>query len=142
MHEAERFRKLAIKRGLTPGAMLEASPQDFDLLLVAIRREFVSGRNYTEREVNDVLKGWLNTTGGMLDVDHVELRRWLIDLAVLTRDLYGQSYSLNVVPQRLQELDARTKDIDFAREFIDASDAESQKRAARKAAWQQSRAGA
>jgi hypothetical protein len=35
MDTIERFRKLAIKRGLTPDALLDASPEDFDLLLLA-----------------------------------------------------------------------------------------------------------
>ena len=79
----ERFRKLAIKRGLTPGGLLDASPDDFNLLLLSLRREFVTVRRYNESEINEQLKNWLQTVGAMLEVDHVELRRWLVDLAIL-----------------------------------------------------------
>ena len=140
MNHAERFRRLAIKRGLTPGALLDASPEDFDMLLLALRREFAIERSYTEREVNDIVRTWLGAAGGMLDVDHVELRRWLVDLAVLERDAYGHAYTLAAVPLRLRQLDSDVTRIDFAGEFADANARESQKRAARKAAWQQAKA--
>ena len=139
MDSVARFRKLAIKRGLTPGALLDASPGDFDLLLLAVRHEFAMARSYTERDVNELLRNWLQSAGGMLDVDHVELRRWLVDLAIFTRDAYGKAYSLAGVPARLQTLAAEVADVDFNREFADANALESQTRAARKAAWQLAR---
>jgi len=142
MKAIEQFHKLAIKRGLTPGAMLEASPRDFDLLLIAVRHQFSAARDYTEREVNEVLKAWLNSSGGMLDVDHVELRRWLIDLQILARDAYGHSYAQASVPQRLRPVDAALTGIDFASEFAKANEHEAQRRAARKAAWQAAQASA
>jgi len=40
MDPAGRFRKLAVKRGLTPGTLHDACPEDFDLLLLSLRREF------------------------------------------------------------------------------------------------------
>jgi hypothetical protein len=131
----ERFRKLCIKRGLTPGALLDASPEDFDLLLLALRREFPEARNYSERDVNEVLHEWLQTTGAMLDVDHVELRRWLVDFAMLSRDAYGHAYTLAPIPPRLKDLESAIKAIDFRQEFADANAADSQQRASRKAAW-------
>ena len=140
MTPRERFRKLAIKRGLTPGALLDASPADFHLLLLALRRDFSMARPYTEREVNELPKHWLQSAGGMLAVDHVELRRWLVDLAIICRDAYGRAYSLAAVPTHLQQLDPELADVDFAGEFADANAREMQKRAARKSAWQQSKA--
>ncbi|MEO8103669.1 MAG: DUF2087 domain-containing protein [Betaproteobacteria bacterium] len=137
MNLIERFRRLAVKRGLTPGALLDASPADFDLLMMVLRREFAEARNYSEREVNDLLGHWLQSSGGMLDVDHVELRRWLVDLTLLTRDAYGHAYALAPVPVRLANLAAEAAGVDFGHEYADANAHESQKRAARKAAWQQ-----
>ncbi|MEP7154263.1 MAG: DUF2087 domain-containing protein [Betaproteobacteria bacterium] len=142
MSEISRFQKLALKRGLTPGALLDANPPDFDILLLSIRRGFSAGENYTERAVNELLKSWLAGPGGMLDVDHVELRRWMADLQILSRDVYGQAYLLAPIPARLQLLDAMLADVDFASEFAKANEQELQRRAARKAAWQQSKAGA
>ncbi len=137
MDPAGRFRKIAIKRGLTPGALLEASPGDFDLLLLSIRREFPVGRAFNEREVNEILHHWLRSAGGMLNVEHVELRRWLVDLTILSRDAYGRAYSLAPVPSRLVKLDSDVAGVDFGREFADANEHETQKRAAGKMAWQQ-----
>ena len=50
----------------------------------------------TEKDVNEALKHWLNGTGSILWIDHVELRRTLIDYAFLHRNLAGNEY------QRLQ----------------------------------------
>jgi hypothetical protein len=136
MNPAQRFQRLAIKRGLTPGAMLAASPAEFNMLLYSLRHEFAVSRTYAEREVNELIKHWLQSVGGMLEVDHVEMRRWLVDLAILARDAYGRVYQLAPVPARLQALDAELTQIDFAREFAEANARESDKRAARKAAWQ------
>ncbi len=137
MDPVERYRKLAVKRGLTPGAMLEASPGDFDVLLLSMRREFPAARRCSEREVNELLYLWLQSAGGMLAVDHVELRRWLVDLMIVSRDAYGLAYELAPVPTRLAKLDEELTAVDFRREFRLANDQEMQKRAARKAAWQQ-----
>ncbi|MEO8385163.1 MAG: DUF2087 domain-containing protein [Betaproteobacteria bacterium] len=135
----ERFRKLAIKRGLTPGALLVASPEDFHLLMLSLRRQFTIGREYTEREVNEVIANWQSTAGGMLNVDHVELRRWLVDMSILARDAYGRAYAVAPLPAHLAIVDVDTAKLDFAREFADANVRESQKRTARKAAWQQTK---
>ena len=136
MTPIERFRKLAVKRGLTPGTLLDASPEDFHLLLLSLRRVFAMSRDYTEGEVNELIANWLASAGGMLDVDHVELRRWLVDITILSRDAYGRAYSVAPLPAQLSRLDADIAKLDFAREFADANTRESQKRAARKAAWQ------
>lgn len=135
----ERYRKLAIKRGLTPGALMDASPDDFHLLLLSLRSEFATSREYSEGEVNELIANWLLLAGGMLDVDHVELRRWLVDMSILTRDAYGRAYLVAPVPAHLLKLDTDVAQLDFAREFADANERESQKRAARKAAWQQAK---
>ena len=137
MNLIERFRKLSIKRGLTPGALLDASPEDFDILLLALRREFPQSRYYSEREVNETLHHWLQSAGAMLEVDHVELRRWLVDFAILSRDAYGHAYTLAPTPVRLQKMESDMAGIDFKRESADANAAESLKRATRKAAWLQ-----
>lgn len=136
MKELEHFRKLAIKRGLTPGALIDADPVGFDLLLIAAQRRFAEGRTYNEREVNEVLKHWLQTSGGMLAVDHVEMRRWLVDMGMLVRDAYGQAYSRAPLPERLKEMDSAVATLDFDAEFNAVNEAEAKKRATRKAAWQ------
>ena len=45
-----------------------------------------------ETEVNAALKRCLAEEGRFLDVDHVELRRWLVDAGWLVRDGFGREY--------------------------------------------------
>lgn len=51
------------------------------MLLEHVVQSFEPGRDYAEREVNSVLRAW--TEGG--DVDHVSLRRYLVDEGLLAR---------------------------------------------------------
>ncbi|WP_010111518.1 DUF2087 domain-containing protein [Acinetobacter sp. P8-3-8] len=55
-----------------------------------------SSQILNEKNVNEALKHWLNGTGSILWIDHVELRRTLIDYNFLHRNLAGNEY------QRLQ----------------------------------------
>ena len=75
----ERLRTLAIRQRMSLGVMHSAAPADFALLMAAAAHAFAPGRTYTEPEVNERLRAWLAGAGAMLDVDHVELRRWLVD---------------------------------------------------------------
>ena len=91
---AARFASLAVRRRLSLGVMHAANPGDFALGLAAAARAFDAAREYRERAVTDALRAWLAGPGAMLDVDHVELRRWLVDTGVLARDGYGRAYAL------------------------------------------------
>ena len=50
-------------------------------------RSFQAGRAYSEREVNERLAGWASG-----NIDHVTLRRYLVDLRHLVRDNDGCTY--------------------------------------------------
>ncbi len=52
---------------------------------------FAPGRRYREPEVNDILRAWCD---GVPGVDHVAVRRYLIDLDILAREdgLYWRAY--------------------------------------------------
>lgn len=132
-----RFRQLAIKRGLRPGALLDSAPQDLDILLVAMRKCIKAGVFQSETEINQSLKDWLLTAGAMMDIDHVELRRWLVDLHILRRDAYGKVYELAPLPGRLVAIDTAMAGADVLHEYRAANEHESRRRALRKAAWQQ-----
>jgi hypothetical protein len=88
----DRFAVLAVRRNLSLGVLRSSSPKDFALMLAAAAQAIVPDRAYTEGEINDILRQWLATAGSMLAVDHVELRRWLVDTRVLDRDGYGRAY--------------------------------------------------
>jgi hypothetical protein len=92
----ERPEALAPRQGLSLGGMHSASPADFALMLAAAAQSFTPATVYTEREVNGRLRAMLAGVGLMLAVDHVELRRWLVDTGVLTRDGFGRAYTPGV----------------------------------------------
>jgi len=81
--------RLAIKRGLTLGNM---SRTDLLLTLALASRCLPASAQCAEPEVNAALKAWLADTGAMLQVDHVELRRTLIDFGLWERDGFGRVY--------------------------------------------------
>ena len=89
MELAPRLASLVVKHGLSPSLL---SDDDRSLLFALAASAFEPRRIYREREVNDVLTGWLTGTGSMLRVDHVELRRWLVDARFIARDPYGHAY--------------------------------------------------
>ena len=81
--------RLAIKRGLTLGNM---SRPALLLTLALASRCMPASAQCAEPEVNAALKAWLAGTGAMLQVDHVELRRTLIDFGLWERDGCGRVY--------------------------------------------------
>lgn len=50
---------------------------------------------YSEDEINAALLQWLDNVGRKIEIDHVSLRRHLIDNGYLKRDLAGDFYSLS-----------------------------------------------
>jgi hypothetical protein len=52
-----------------------------------------SGRTLREDEVNRRLSDWLANIGAMVQTDHVELRRWLVEAGYLARDGWGYAYA-------------------------------------------------
>ena len=52
------------------------------------------GRRYTERELNEELRKWTARFGTPVSLDHVTLRRFLVDEHYVQRDSAGQSYEL------------------------------------------------
>ena len=51
-------------------------------------------RRYTERELNDELRTWTMCFGNPVNLDHMSLRRFLVDDHCVHRDSAGQSYRL------------------------------------------------
>ena len=49
-------------------------------------------REYSEREINLELQSWLKDVGSTLGMDHIELRRRLIDQEYLGRGKDGSRY--------------------------------------------------
>lgn len=68
------------------GARIRSLPRQFARRRIVLhhlaRRSFDAATAYPEREVNDILRGWCE--GG--EVDHVTVRRYLVDHCLLTRE--------------------------------------------------------
>lgn len=84
---------------------------DLELVLAVAAAQFIPRHGYTEREVNTLLRDWLPTVLTEHAVDHVTVRRYLVDYRLLRRDSFGNRYQLG--DRELDEwltADARTVD--------------------------------
>ena len=87
----------ALKRLLANGPLtaVPKRPADQQLLLVLAAARFESQRAYREAEVNEILKTWLETFCEPYGIDHVTLRRMLVDARLLKRPKSGASYEVD-----------------------------------------------
>ncbi|WP_047238940.1 DUF2087 domain-containing protein [Chromobacterium subtsugae] len=81
--------KLVSKKEITLGRM---SRDDMHITLALACLCVPVAVELSEAAVSQALKRWLETDGAMLRIDHVELRRTLIDLGFWERDNYGRLY--------------------------------------------------
>jgi hypothetical protein len=104
-------------------------PADAALLVRIAATRLAPGRDYREAEVNAALREWLATFSDEHGIDHVTLRRELVDAGFLARDKSGALYRL--AEGRLAELEP-LRDLDLAAMLIEAHQArEARKRASR-----------
>lgn len=82
---------------------------------------------YAEREVNEQLKRWQREIAPALDVDHVTLRRWLVDYGHLERTRDGKQYRVGF-PAKSMAFDVEVYDLDL-RATVAAHRAEQARRA-------------
>jgi hypothetical protein len=130
-----RFAALSVRTGLSLGIMYSSRVDDFNLMLAVAARSFAAGRRYSEREVNDILQIWLASVGSMLAVDHVELRRWLVDCRVLARDDYGHAYALAAPAPEFALLASTLSGVDLAAVAAAARARDAEVRQERKRKW-------
>ncbi len=133
---AERLAALAVRRGVSLGALRTSNARDFALVLAAAALAFPSGREMTEREVNQILRGFLADAGAMLATDHVELRRWLVDYHVLARDGFGRVYASGSPGPEIAAFASELAGVDLARLARSARAHDAMQRAERKERWQ------
>ena len=95
----------ALKRLLANGP-LTAYPtrrSDQELLLRLAAARFDYWRAYSEAEVNELLAAWLDTFCAPYSIDHVSLRRYLVDARLLARDTSGTIYRLTAPAPAVEE---------------------------------------
>lgn len=137
-----RLEALGVRQGLSLGVMASASPSDFELVLAAAGCAFAEGEKLPERGVNERLKAFLQGAGAMVGVDHVELRRWLVDNAVLVRDGFGREYVRGEPRAEIARAMADLAGHDLAALVAGARARDAGRRAARKREWQEKAQGA
>ena len=79
--------------GVGPG--LPRRRRDRHILLKSVALLLGHGSKYTEATINDVLKSWLEAMGPSVRLDHVSLRRHLIDEGYVVRDPAGRTYEVS-----------------------------------------------
>jgi hypothetical protein len=70
-------------------------PESIHILLISAAVAFDLGRDYSEAEVNSMLQHWVDEFGARCGLDHVTMRRLLIDEGYLRRDAAGRRYASN-----------------------------------------------
>lgn len=84
------FPRLILGRTLLPKKRTE-----LQMLLLSVVLALEPGECYSEAEVNLCIQEWISRFGTDLFVDHVTLRRYLVDEGILLRDEFGSSYELS-----------------------------------------------
>jgi hypothetical protein len=87
----------ALKRLLANGPLtaVPRRPSDQQLLVTLAAAQFEPRKTYREREVNEILKAWIETFCEPHGIDHVTLRRLLVDSRLLSRTASGSTYRIN-----------------------------------------------
>jgi hypothetical protein len=104
----------ALRRLLANGRLVAVPkrPADQALLAELAATQFDADAAYVESDVNDCLRAWLATISEPFGIDHVTLRRMLVDAGLLRRTSTGSAYRVNA--QRLADIDA-VRNLDPAR---------------------------
>jgi tRNA(adenine34) deaminase len=130
------YRRLCVRRGIALGGLASGRQDDFRAVLAAAAFALDEGAGYDEPAVNARLKAWLDGPGSMVDVDHVELRRWLVDTGLVRRDGYGRHYArAEPVPDAFAHEVAGLAGVDLALLAAEARESERDARESRQAAW-------
>ena len=88
----KRLVDLCLRSGLTD---FPNRYKDQLILLKSITNLFTQDRDYTEREVNGIIKNWQANTNIFLHWDFIMLRRQLVDVKLLNRHPDGSCYWLS-----------------------------------------------
>ena len=76
------------------GRNLPKKQLDLHILYISAILGLDPRRQYSETELNEELRTWTESYGHNFGLDHVTLRRYLIDAGYIQRDAAGTSYAL------------------------------------------------
>lgn len=136
-----RMARLALRHGVHLSSLQRKGGQDLELVLASASLHLPVDTSVDEGQANDAIRAFLLGSGAMLAIDHVELRRWMVDTGYLRRSAAGTDYRRGTLPEWLApaaaQLDARR----IEQAVLAAREAHRQQRAERHRAWQASRPG-
>src|SRR6185436_19542469 len=132
-----RLRALALREGMTFSTFATLRRSDRTVLLTTIVRCFDPEAVYRERDVNEILKQWLASAGAMVETDHVNMRRWLVDTNVLVRTPDCAEYRLHPGIAQRDDIEPApdVAAIDAGAVVLAARQSARETRARRKAEW-------
>jgi len=113
----KRLVNLCLRSGMTGFPKDEL---DQHILLKSATLTFDPSKTYTEAEVNDNLKIWIDQIAGIPGIDHGTLRRGLIDSNYLERDKTGSSYQVSSSGPRTLQFDPEVETIEPRQALADA----------------------
>ena len=105
-------RLAALCRGTDAG--LPRKHRDRHILFRSIIQTLSVTERYSEQAVNAALKEWISEIGTGIGVDHVTVRRYLVDAGYLHRDAHGTSYQVQANGRGEVEFEPAVSRIDSA----------------------------
>jgi hypothetical protein len=96
------------------GQDLPKKPLDRQVVLISAILDLERQRKYSESELNAELQKWVLQFGRRYSVDHVTLRRYLIDEKYIVRDSAGNAYELDALETLPTTFDATLAHLDLA----------------------------
>ncbi len=131
----ERLGQLAVRQGVHLSTLQQKDGRDLELVFATASLFFPAARLLDERGANAVLKEFLATAGSMLDTDHVELRRWLVDTGFVRRSDFGTDYRRGDLPAWLRDAAEQLDPRELAVAVVQAREARDAQREAKRQAW-------
>ena len=134
----EQLSRFVVKDGVSLGLLSEAERR---LALAWVWAGLPASETMSEPGINQVLKAQLAGPVACLHIDHVELRRWLVDGGWLQRDGYGREYRRAPAPAAHAGLAAVLNGLDTAAWTAERRLAFEAGRSARRQRWEEQQAG-
>lgn len=94
-----------------PGAFPRRD-RDRHILFRSIVQALAPDVRYSEKALNAALQQWLSEIGSRMEIDHVTLRRYLVDETYLMRDPEGRTYRVNPTGRGLVRFELAVASID------------------------------
>ena len=112
----QRFAALTLAGGGIPKRF-----EDRQLLAASVVSRIEPGRVYNEREIGLVLVRWCNSFGWRFAVDHVDLRRMVVDMGLVYRNASGSEYRL-IDESNAELYDPAIRELDLEQVVQEAKD--------------------